>query len=221
MTIKKIEIGVELGKGWRLFKANMGVLILGNLLATVVAAATCGLLAGPLMVGMLLIAQRLLKGDPDKPQASDVFRGFDSFIQTLLLLVITTVATLVLRYLLMIAGSIPVIVEWLVGLIVYAVGMWMFVFIAYEKMTAIGAIKKVFTLIGSGSFTMPLLFAMVVGLIGSLGLTLLCVVGGFFTLPLTYCLMACCYDTLFGGDAPPPVIDLNGVKIPPLSDLRL
>ena len=83
MAIGKMEIGAEIGKGWRLFQADMGVLIVGGILATVVSAVTCGLLAGPLMVGMLLIAQRLLKNDPVKPQAGDVFKGFDSFVQAL------------------------------------------------------------------------------------------------------------------------------------------
>ncbi len=219
MTVRRIEIGTEVGKGWRLFKANMGVLIFGGILATMISAITCGLLTGPLMVGMLLIARRLLKGDPDRPQAGDVFRGLDFFIQTLLLLVITAIAVLVLGRLLMSMGRIPIIIGWLIDLVVYAVVMWALVFVAYEKATAIDAIKKVFTLIKSGSFTVPLLFAMVAGFLGSLGLAV-CVVGGFFTMPLTYCLMACCYDTLFGDG--PEVIDLISAQTPPPPpDLRL
>ena len=210
MAIGKMEIGAEIGKGWRLFQADMGVLIVGGILATVVSAVTCGLLAGPLMVGMLLIAQRLLKNDPVKPQAGDVFKGFDSFVQALLLSVIATVAIMVL--------SILPIIGQLAGLIVCAVMMWALVFIAYEKATAIDAIKKVFELAKSGSFTVPLVFAVIASLIGSLG-AIVCVVGIFFTLPLTYCLMACCYDTLFGDE--PEAIDLTSTQTPPPSDLRL
>ncbi|NLG00090.1 MAG: hypothetical protein GX565_08065 [Lentisphaerae bacterium] len=212
MAIGKMEIGAEIGKGWRLFQADMGVLIVGGILATVVSAVTCGLLAGPLMVGMLLIAQRLLKNDPVKPQAGDVFKGFDSFVQALLLSVIATVAIMVL--------SILPIIGQLAGLIVCAVMMWALVFIAYEKATAIDAIKKVFELAKSGSFTVPLVFAVIASLIGSLG-AIVCVVGIFFTLPLTYCLMACCYATLFSGD--PEVIEpiKEQAPPPPPDDLRL
>jgi len=212
MAIRKMEIGAELSKGWRLFQADMGVLIVGGILATVVSAVTCGLLAGPLMVGMLLIAQRLLKNDPVKPQAGDVFKGFDSFVQALLLSVIATVAIMVL--------SILPIIGQLAGLIVCAVMMWALVFIAYEKATAIDAIKKVFELAKSGSFTVPLVFAVIASLIGSLG-AIVCVVGIFFTLPLTYCLMACCYATLFSGD--PEVIEpiKEQAPPPPPDDLRL
>lgn len=212
MAIGKMEIGAEIGKGWRLFQADMGVLIVGGILATVVSAVTCGLLAGPLMVGMLLIAQRLLKNDPVKPQAGDVFKGFDSFVQALLLSVIATVAIMVL--------SILPIIGQLAGLIVCAVMMWALAFIAYEKATAIDAIKKVFELTQSGSFTVPLVFAVIASLIGSLGVVL-CVVGIFFTLPLTYCLMACCYATLFSGD--PEVIEpiKEQAPPPPPDDLRL
>jgi lysylphosphatidylglycerol synthetase-like protein (DUF2156 family) len=212
MAIGKMEIGAEIGKGWRLFQADMGVLIVGGILATVVSAVTCGLLAGPLMVGMLLIAQRLLKNDPVKPQAGDVFKGFDSFVQALLLSVIATVAIMVL--------SILPIIGQLAGLIVCAVMMWALAFIAYEKATAIDAIKKVFELAKSGSFTVPLVFAVIASLIGSLG-AIVCVVGIFFTLPLTYCLMACCYATLFSGD--PEVIEpiKEQAPPPPPDDLRL
>lgn len=212
MAIGKMEIGAEIGKGWRLFQADMGVLIVGGILATVVSAVTCGLLAGPLMVGMLLIAQRLLKNDPVKPQAGDVFKGLDSFVQSLLLMVIATVAAMVLNV-------IPIIGQ-LAGLIVCAVMMWALAFIAYEKATAIDAIKKVFELAKSGSFTVPLVFAVIASLIGSLG-AIVCVVGIFFTLPLTYCLMACCYATLFSGD--PEVIEpiKEQAPPPPPDDLRL
>lgn len=212
MAIGKMEIGAEIGKGWRLFQADMGVLIVGGILATVVSAVTCGLLAGPLMVGMLLIAQRLLKNDPVKPQAGDVFKGLDSFVQSLLLMVIATVAIMVL--------SILPIIGQLAGLIVCAVMMWALAFIAYENATAIDAIKKVFELAKSGSFTVPLVFAVIASLIGSLG-AIVCVVGIFFTLPLTYCLMACCYATLFSGD--PEVIEpiKEQAPPPPPDDLRL
>ena len=212
MAIGKMDIGAELGKGWRLYQANMGVLIVGGILTTVVSAVTCGLLAGPLMVGMLLIAQRFLKNDSVKPQAGDVFKGLDSFVQALLLSVIATVAIMVL--------SILPIIGQLAGLIVCAVMMWALVFIAYEKATAIDAIKKVFELAKSGSFTVPLVFAVIASLIGSLG-AIVCVVGIFFTLPLTYCLMACCYATLFSGD--PEVIEpiKEQAPPPPPDDLRL
>lgn len=220
MRVRKIEIGTEIGKGWRLFNENMGVLVMSGILLAMVSALTCGMLTGPLMVGMLLIAQRLLKGDPDQPQAGDVFRGLDAFMQALLLMVITAIAVLVLGRLLMSMGRIPIIIGWLIDLIVYAVVMWALVFIAYEKATAIGALKKVFVLLKGGSFTVPLLFAMIAGLIGSLG-AILCGVGIFFTLPLTYCLMACCYATLFGEGS--VVIDLISAQTPPPPppDLRL
>jgi len=64
-------------------------------------------------------------------------------------------------------------------------------------------------------------FAVIASLVGGLG-AVACGIGVFFTLPLTYCLMACCYETLFSGEpeviepvkeqAPPP---------PPPNDLRL
>jgi hypothetical protein len=60
-----------------------------------------------------------------------------------------------------------------------------------RKATAVDAIKKVFELTKSGEFTVPLVFAVIASLVGGLG-AVACGIGVFFTLPLTYCLMACC-----------------------------
>jgi hypothetical protein len=214
MAIAKMEIGAEFGKGWRLFQANMGVLIVGGILMAVVSAVTCGLLSGPLMVGLLLMAQRLLKNDPVKPQAGDVFKGFDSFVQALLLMVIVIVAVMVLSML-------PIIGQ-LASLVVSAVMMWALAFIAFEKATAVDAIKKVFELTKSGEFTVPLVFAVIASLVGGLG-AIACGIGVFFTLPLTYCLMACCYETLFSGEPEviEPVKEQAPPPPPPADDLRL
>ena len=64
MPLTKIDIGAELGKGWRLFQPNMGLLIVAGVIATVVSVITCGLLGGPLMAGMLLVVRRLIQNDP-------------------------------------------------------------------------------------------------------------------------------------------------------------
>ena len=209
MPLTKIDIGAELGKGWRLFQPNMGLLIVASLIATLVSAVTCGILSGPLMAGMFLVVRRLIKNDPVKPQAGDVFKGFDYFVQALILIVLCLVVVFLL-------AMIPVIGQ-LAGLAVSAVMFWGIMFVTYQKLSAIDAFKKIFEYLKTGEFTLPLVFGIIVSVISSLGV-IACVVGMFFTIPLGYCMMACCYETLFGGE--PEVIE-PVIEVSPPSDMRL
>ena len=209
MPLKKIDIGEELGKGWRLFQPNMGVLIVASLIATLVSAVTCGILSGPLMAGMFLVVRRLMKDDPVKPQPGDVFKGFDYFVQALIMVVLCLVVVFLL-------AMIPVIGQ-LAGLVVSAVMFWGIMFVTYQKLSAIDAFKKIFEYLKTGEFTLPLVFGIIASVISSLGVVA-CVVGMFFTIPLGYCMMACCYETLFKGE--PEVIE-PVIEVPPPSDMRL
>ncbi len=213
MPLTKIDIGAELSKGWKLFQQNMGLLIIAAVIALLVSAVTCGILAGPLMAGFLLVVRRLLQNDPVKPQSGDVFKGFDYFVQALILVVLAGVAGCVL-------GMIPVI-GIVAGFVVNAFMMWSMLFVVFQKLTAIDAIKKVFELAKTGEFTMPLVCALIASLISGCG-AIACGVGIFFTIPIGHCMLVCCYETLFGGDgAAPEVIEAEAVPPSPLSDLRL
>jgi hypothetical protein len=110
-----------------------------------------------------------------------------------------------------IVGWIPVVGQ-LAALVVAAMLLWALVFVAYQKLTAIDAIKKVFEHTKNGEFTMPLLFALIANIISGLGI-IVCVVGIFFTIPIAYCMMACCYETLFGDE--PEIIDPISIEPPP------
>jgi hypothetical protein len=207
MALKKINIGNELGRGWALFKPNMGTLIVAGLICVIVSLVTCGILGGPLMAGMYMVVMRFLKNDPQKPQAGDVFKGFDVFVQALLVIVFTIVIVAVL-------SVIPVIGQ-IAGLVVGAVSTWALMFVACGKLTAIDAFKKVFTLTQSGEFIWPLVFVVITNLISGLG-AIACGIGVFFTIPLAICMDICCYETLFGGEPEPEVIDPIKVEPPTL-----
>jgi len=209
MPLAKIDIGAELEKGWKLFQPNMGLLIVAGLIATLVSAVTCGILGGPLMAGMFLMIRRLIRNDPAKPQAGDVFKGFDYFVQSLILVVVCLLAICLL-------SMIPVLGQ-LVCVVVGSVMMWGVLFVTYQNLTAVDAIKKVFALLQSGEFTMPFIFGILASLVSGLGL-IACVVGVFFTIPIGYCMMACCYETLFGAE--PEAAQPESASQPP-SDLRL
>ena len=189
MPLNKLDIGAEMGKGWKLFQANMGLLILATLLVSVLSAVTCGILAGPMVAGLLTLVRRLIQNDPVKPQVGDVFKGFDLFVPTLILLLLGGVAIAVL-------SVIPVLGQ-LAGIVVGAVLGWAMMFVTYEKLSAIDAIKKVFGYAKSGEFTTPLLFVVLAGIVGGVG-AIACGIGVFFTMPLAYCMLSGAYETLFG-----------------------
>lgn len=212
MALNKIDIGAELERGWNLFKPNMSVLVITGLIASVISAITVGILAGPMTAGMFLVVRRFLKNDPVQPQAGDVFKGLDFFVQSLILVIICMVVAMAL-------SMIPVLGQ-IVGLLVGAVMMWGVMFVTYQKLSAVDALKKMFELLKAGEFTLPLVFGVLVNLISGLGV-IACCVGVFFTIPLAYCMMACCYQTLFDQEAG-GVVDAEVVQPPtPPSDLRL
>ncbi|MDD3545624.1 MAG: hypothetical protein PHG96_09750 [Kiritimatiellae bacterium] len=137
MALAKVDIGSEFSRGWKLFKENMGLLVVAGLLAGLLTIVTCGLLSGPMTVGFFLVIQRLIKNDPVKPQAGDIFKGFDFFVQSLLLFIIL----LALGFLL---GIIPVVGQ-IVGFLLGSLMMWGMMFVAYEKLSADVVLSELFS----------------------------------------------------------------------------
>lgn len=209
MTIKQFDIGEEMGKGWNLYKENVGLLAITSVIALVVASVSFGILGGAMTAGLLMIIRRLKQQDPVAPVSGDVFKGFDVFVQALILLVIAIGCSAVLSW-------IPV-VNMIAGLVVGAFSTWSLMLIVFQRLSAVDAIKMVFELTKSGSFTMALVMAVIASIISSLGV-LACCVGVFFTIPFACCCMVCTYETIFSGagetaEAAP--------EAQPPSDLRL
>jgi hypothetical protein len=191
----KFDFGLEMGNGFNLFKENMGLLILASFLASLLGLLTCTVLMGPLYIGVLLIIERLMKKDDPAPLVGDLFKVFDFFLNSFLFWLIFMVCNTVLAF-------IPVIGT-LLSMALGTLLWWGFMFIAYENLTAIDAIKKVINETVSGNFFNQLLFALVANLIAGAGI-LLCGVGAFFTVPISYCMMVCCYQATYGNKSSIP-----------------
>ncbi len=193
--VAKFDFGAEMSNGFNLFKENMGLLILASFLASLLGLLTCTVLMGPLYIGVLLIIARLMKKDGSTPQVGDIFKGFDFFLNSFLFWLIFMVCNTVLAF-------IPVIGT-LLSMALGTLLWWGFMFIAYENLTAIDAVKKVINETTSGNFFNQLLFALVANLIAGAGI-LLCGVGALFTAPISYCMMACCYQATYGNKSSIP-----------------
>ena len=72
------DFGLAFKGGWRLFVKDLGVLIIGTIVATVLSVLTIGILAGPLMGGLYgMVVGRVRDGKT--PHVGDVFDQFDRF----------------------------------------------------------------------------------------------------------------------------------------------
>jgi hypothetical protein len=208
MALNKINISNEMGRGWALFQQNMGLLIVTGVLVTLLSGVTFGILAGPLTVGFLLMIRRLLRNDPAAVQVGDVFKGFEYFAQSLILMVIGFVASVVLWF-------IPLLGQ-IAAVVIGAILIWGLMLIAYQRLGAIDALKRIFGLLQQGEFAMPLLFGVLAGIVSGVGV-IACLIGVFFTMPIGYCMLVCAHETLFGAGE---TIDVTATETPPANEAR-
>lgn len=214
---REVKFGDWISKGFDLYKQNFGVLLLASAIATILSAATAGILAGPMMAGMILITLRLLRGQSPKPSVSALFDGFSHFLQMFLFCLVWFViifgASFVIN-LIPCIGQIASIAGALAlgALLMFApylivdrgLGFWP------ASTTSMDAVKAAFW---------PLLgFSVVTQILGQIG-AIACVVGIVFTLPIMVCAMSVAYlDFLADGatgtpdagntpqpEAPPPL----------------
>lgn len=202
IMIMKFDFGTEMSNGFNLFKEHMGLLVLASFVTSLLSVFTCAIIAGPMTVGLLMIIRRLLKKEESQPEVGDLFKGFSYFLNSFLVVLIFCVCSAVLS-LVPVIGS---LVAMLIGTMFY----WVLMFVAYEDLSAVDAIKKVIDETTSGNFYNQLLFAFVASLISSAGV-LLCFVGLLFTVPIAYCMMVCCYEATYGNKSsiPDPSIFLK------------
>jgi len=206
---KELDIGRCFSDGWEIYKSNMGLLILAYLVAGLVAVFTFGILMGPLTVGLVLIVDRLIKKDSNKPVVGDIFKGMDKFAASFVCILLFVVMSLIV-------SIIPIIGQ-LASLVISPLLMYSLMYIAYEDLGAVDAVKKTIHGLVSGKMLMPVLLGVLAGLVGGLG-AVLCGVGVIFTAPFAVVLYVCAYHQMQEGDdiTDAEVIDAQPVEAPPV-----
>lgn len=136
VTSESLEsfLSAVLRESWELFKKNALVFVLASIVATIVASISLGLLAGPLFVGLIELVRRAQRGEPI--QIGEVFNRFDSFLPSLIALVLVSIAICIGSFLLVAPGLLAALFS---GFVLHA--------IAYERLSAIDAIKRSFQIV--------------------------------------------------------------------------
>jgi uncharacterized membrane protein len=171
---------VVLRDSWELFKKNALVFVLASLLATMVAAVSLGILAGPLFVGLIEVVRRAQRGE--SVQVSDVFGRFDSFVSSTLALILIGIAVCIGSLLLLAPGLLAALFS---GFTLHA--------IAFERSTAADAIKRSFRVV-KDHFIQSIALFVLISLAHSVGGAV--VLGLLLTIPLSIVVLTLAYERM-------------------------
>ena len=186
--------------GFNLYKNNFTTLVLAALIALVLSTVTIGILTGPMIAGLIIIALQLLRNADPKPEAGVVFRGFHYFLNTFLFVLIWGIAILVGSLL---VGWFPIIGQLLSLFFVYAAQaflMFGLYLIVDQEMGFWPASQKSIHTVKT-NFWPFFGLAAVASIIGSIG-ALAFGIGVVLTIPIQICILTVAYQEIFGEAKP-------------------
>ena len=79
-----VKFGIWIEEGFNLYKDNFGPLVLASLLAILLSSVSFGILTGPMMAGLVLVALDIVDRKQPQPSGGEIFRGFDYFLNSFL-----------------------------------------------------------------------------------------------------------------------------------------
>ena len=195
MNDVQVDLGNWIKDGFDLYKTNFCVLVLVTLIATILSCVTFLILLGPMSAGIIFITLKLYDQKDQKAEMGDLFKGFNFFLQSLLLLVVWGILIFVASIIL---GFIPLIgVPASICLQVAANAFLMFalLLIVDKQMefwpASMESINKVKT-----NFWPLLGLSLIAGVLGSVG-AIVIGIGVIFTLPIYFCIITVAYRKVF------------------------
>ena len=190
-----VKFGEWIEEGFNLYKNNFGTLVLASVIALVLTTVTIGILAGPLLAGLVIVTLQLLRKEEPKPDAGKVFRGFDYFLNSFLFMVIWGTAIVVGSIIL---GIFPCIGQLLSLVFAYAAQAFLMfgIFLIVDKQmnfwpASMECIQTVKT-----NFWPFFGLSTVASIIGSIG-AIAIVIGIVLTIPIQACILAVAYRDVF------------------------
>ena len=194
-------------EGFNLYKNNFGTLVLASIIALVLSTVTAGILAGPMIAGLVIITLQLLRKEGPKPDAGKVFRGFDYFLNSFLFIVIWGIAIFVGSFIL---ALFPCIGQLLSLFLAYAAQAFLMfgIFLIVDKQmnfwpASTESIKTVKT-----NFWPFFGLSTVASIIGSLGVIAFGI-GIVLTIPIQVCILAVAYRDVFNEAKRPSAPDFR------------
>lgn len=195
MSKIQVKFGDWIEGGFNLYKANFGTLVLASIFVVVISTVTAGILAGPMLAGLVLVSLQLLDRKDPPPEPGKVFKGFDYFLQSFLFVVIWGIGILIGSVIL---GVIPVLGQLAsIAFVCAAQAFLMFgmFLIVDRQMDWLPASMESINIVKSNFLPFFGLSA-VAGIIGSIG-AIACGIGVVFTIPIQGCILAVAYRKIF------------------------
>lgn len=181
--------GRWIGMGWDIFKQDVGTFILITLIGLALTSVGSFVVAGPLLAGMFIaVKRRIVEGRSDM---MDLFAGFNFFIDTFLIYIITAIFGIVGLALCIF----PV-------LIVAAFYLFPYLFVIDRKLSFWDAMESSRKLV-VGDLVSYIIFVLLLILLNLLGL-LLVGVGLLVTIPVSIAAVAVAYKEAVGFIPQPP-----------------
>ncbi len=190
-----VKFGDWLEQGFALYKQHLGSLIVPMLLVIVISILTLGILAGPMLAGLVLMILRMKDQTEPKPTVGDVFQGFQFFLNSFLFMlayfVVGFIGSTILGFLPVIGG----LLSYFFSFAIMALVLFTLFLIVDKKLdfwpAVMASVDKVKT-----NFWPFLGFAVVISVISALGM-IACGIGIIITMPFYYCAAAVAYRDVF------------------------
>ncbi len=196
MEPPRVHLSDWFGKGFQQYKENIAIVIPASFIALILSVCSGGILAGPMLSGVLIITLGLLDRREPKPKVSDLFKGFRFFFHSLLFVVlwgiVVSAGTLFLL-------SLPGVGQPAALFFLYASqALLMFgPFLIVDRNMDFRSASVVAFQTVKGNFWSFLSVSAIASVVGSIGVILFGI-GVILTAPLQICILTVAYRAVFG-----------------------
>ena len=207
MQKTQVKLGEWIEAGFNLYKNNFTTLVLAALIALVLSTVSIGILTGPMIAGLIIIALQLLRKTEPKPEASAVFKGFSYFLNSFLFTLIWGIAILIGSLLL---GWFPIIGQLLSLFFVYAAQAFLMfgLYLIVDRQMDFWPASQLSIQTVKTNFWPFLGLAAIASIIGSIG-ALAFGIGVVLTIPIQICILAVAYQEVFDDARPSSAPDFT------------
>ena len=195
-----VKMGEWIETGFNLYKNNFTPLVLAALIALVLSMVSIGILAGPMIAGLIIITLQLLRKTEPKPEAGAVFKGFSYFLPSFLFTVIWGIAIMIGS---LVLGWFPIIGQLLSLFFIYvAQAFLMFgLYLIVDRQMGFWPASQESIQTVKANFWPFFGLAAIASIIGSIG-ALAFGIGIVLTFPIQICILAVAYQEIYNTTAP-------------------